>query len=180
MSGFTGYSQAKHTKQEVCSRSDCGHPSWPTLPARLSTQFFVTKMHTKKEGWLAKKCLDKGTWAHRRQEDALRGKNKVYVSANWKLLALVCKDWVLTCLVKMDDDRTGASGQLRAAALLIPMSVGSWQHPGATWGLICQSMCPSSLPQSVTLSRFARRSSFFSAALSVRASHLTLPQWFRI
>ena len=105
---------------------DCGHPSWPTLPARLSTQFFVTKMYTKKEGWLAKKCLDKGTWAHRRQEDALRGKNKVYVSANWKLLALVCKDWVLTCLVKMDDDRTEASGQLRAAALLIPMSVGSW------------------------------------------------------
>ena len=62
----------------------------------LVTQFFVTKMHTKKEGWMAKKCLD---------------------SAHWNLLALVCKDWVLTCLVKMDDDRTEASGQLRAAAL---------------------------------------------------------------
>ena len=118
-------SQAKSMKQEVCSTSDCGRPSWPTLPARLSAQVFCHQ--------------------DAQEEGGLDGEEMPRQSRQGRCIAWkIWKGWVSTCLVKMDDNRTGASCQLQAAALLNPTSVGSWHHP--TRDQCAQAACLSHPP----------------------------------
>ena len=118
-------SQAKSMKQEVCSTSDCGRPSWPTLPARLSAQVFCHQ--------------------DAQEEGGLDGEEMPRQSRQGRCIAWkIWKSWVSTCLVKMDDNRTGASCQLQAAALLNPTSVGSWHHP--TQDQCAQAACLSHPP----------------------------------